>query len=566
MSMSIAQIKIVKKYNEICGVTSSRICIDAIRNPYEAHYFKDKYSSFYLAAIHTDESDRRKRLSNLDAEELQSLDDVEYELTNRNEFDIFCHQDIQSCLSIADIHFYNPQVQDGRYYFLSEQILKYIALMLHPGLITPTHIERCMQTAYVASYNSGCLSRQVGAVITGPDFSIKAVGWNEVPEGQVPCNLRCVEDYCNNKDFQSYSTFEIEDKAFESSLFSINEKTKESNLGGIAFSYCFKDIYNGITNAKNQVHTRALHAEENAFLQLSKNGGQGIKGGKLFSTASPCELCSKKAYQLGIKEIYYIDPYPGIATRHILSFGTENNPAVYLFYGAIGNAYMKLYMPRIPFKDELRLRVGFDCKKIIKQTSSDSDFTSGLKDFKTVYQKNCFIFKTRTDIQEITVAKLEALHDGIDKLSHKMYWTGSSFDGFQLKKCNREHTFEEIRGNGLPYQGIIKFASPLNVSDFVEWEIETNVKDTRRIMSPYYAHCVTVKTDMLEIEVRAPKGLISNVQTATYADLKMSKELEIERSALAPTEENEMQVFKISINKPNLMYSYCIEWEFNIEQ
>ena len=71
---------------------------------------------------------------------------------------------------------------------LSEQLMKYLALILQPGLVAPTHIERCMQLAFNAKYNSGCLSRQVGAVITGEDFSVRAVGWNDVPKGQVPCN------------------------------------------------------------------------------------------------------------------------------------------------------------------------------------------------------------------------------------------------------------------------------------------------------------------------------------------------------------------------------------------
>ena len=70
----------------------------------------------------------------------------------------------------------------------------------------------------------------------------------------------------------------------------------------------FKDIYTTAAKEyKNQVHTRSLHAEENAFLQLAKYGTQGIQNGVLFTTASCCELCAKKAYQLGIKKIYYID-------------------------------------------------------------------------------------------------------------------------------------------------------------------------------------------------------------------------------------------------------------------
>ena len=104
--------------------------------------------------------------------------------------------------------------------------------------------------------------------------------------------------------------------------------------------------------SNNQVHTRSLHAEENAFLQITKYGGRGVIGGNLFTTASPCELCSKKAYQLGIKNIYYIDPYPGIATNHILEGGSLN-PNLKLFYGAIGKAFHKLYTPIVPYKDEM---------------------------------------------------------------------------------------------------------------------------------------------------------------------------------------------------------------------
>lgn len=72
----------------------------------------------------------------------------------------------------------------------------------------------------------------------------------------------------------------------------------------------------------------------------------------MFTTASPCELCAKKAYQLGISKIVFIDPYPGIASSHILSSG-ENSPELSLFRGAVGSAFHKLYQPFMPFKDEL---------------------------------------------------------------------------------------------------------------------------------------------------------------------------------------------------------------------
>ena len=150
------------------------------------------------------------------------------------------------------------------------------------------------------------------------------------------------------------------------------QKTKmlKKSRGGRCYAYCFKDVYNALKGEKNQVYTRALHAEENAFLQIAKYGGAEIQGGKLFSTASPCELCSKKAYQLGITEIYYIDPYPGISKKHILSFGTTDNPEMILFQGAIGNAYISLYSPRLPYKDELEILTDFKVKNVVHKAST----------------------------------------------------------------------------------------------------------------------------------------------------------------------------------------------------
>lgn len=335
----------------------TRVCIDALRNSIEIQYFRDRYRAFYVFAVNTENEDRQNRLQ-LNKKEMQTLDEIEYPHNNS----VFYHQNIQACLEISDIYLYNPHVSNYKYYELSEQIIKYIALILQPGLVAPTSIERCMQLAFNAKYNSGCLSRQVGAVVTGDDFAIRSVGWNDVPKGQIPCNLRCVEDYCRNKDDATFSEYELNNELFYEAMQSINGALKQSrdkqNKSGKYYAYCFKDIYNGLKKEKNQVYTRALHAEENAFLQIAKYGGSKIRGGKLFTTSSPCELCSKKAYQLGIKEIYYIDPYPGISKSHILSFGKNDNPKMILFQGAIGNAYISLYAPRMPYKDEIALLTG----------------------------------------------------------------------------------------------------------------------------------------------------------------------------------------------------------------
>jgi dCMP deaminase len=153
-------------------------------------------------------------------------------------------------------------------------------------------------------------------------------------------------------DVTAYSEFEKTDGKYLTHFTVRSKRFSIVSEQGRSAAFCFKSEYNAYTKEKNQVHTRSLHAEENAFLQMAKYGSVGIEGGFLFTTASPCELCSKKAYQLGITEIYYIDPYPGIAFSHILRGGSKN-PSLILFSGAIGRAFHKLYSPIVPYKDEL---------------------------------------------------------------------------------------------------------------------------------------------------------------------------------------------------------------------
>ena len=335
---------------------STLIVIDAIRSPLEAIFFQDRYASFYLAAVSCADAERRQRLIALgySADKIALIDKEEYSARDLDDAATFSVQDIQGCLQRSDLYISNPQQDDlvSRFAVLANQVVRFVSLMKHPGLVAPTHVERCMQLAYTAKLNSGCISRQVGAAITDKNFSIQAIGWNDVPYGQVPCNLRDREDHLKGSDRSAFSEYERTDKNFIARMQAKQARYIPIKKTGRTASYCFKDEYNDLTGKKNQVHTRSLHAEENAFLQISKYGGRGIQGGMLFTTASPCELCSKKAYQLGISRIIYIDPYPGIAVSHILHGGVHN-PELILFSGAIGRAFHRLYTPVLPYKDEM---------------------------------------------------------------------------------------------------------------------------------------------------------------------------------------------------------------------
>ncbi len=365
-------VKILRRRNlkENNGV---QIVIDAFRNPYEINFFKDRYSNFYLFSINTNEEDRINRLSekNLSLKQIKLLDDTEYPRVKRDtETDIFSAQDIQRCIELSDVYLSNTKTLSHESNTLKQQLIKYVSLIMHPGIVQPTHLERCMQIAFNAKLNSGCISRQVGAVVTDEDYYVHGIGWNDCPKHQVSCNLRFIPNLINKTDDTAYSEFEKTDIEYRKYIESIiNDKHYNDNLNGLTMRWCFKDSYNSFKKEKNQIHTRALHAEENAFLQISKKGGMGIEDGYLFTTASPCELCSKKAYQLGIKKIYYIDPYPGISRRHILESGKVELKMV-LFEGAIGRAYTQFYSNIMNAKDEIELLSGFKFPKIPKQTTT----------------------------------------------------------------------------------------------------------------------------------------------------------------------------------------------------
>jgi len=336
------------------------VVIDAFRNPYEATFFKDRYSAFYLFAVNATDDERRNRLvkKGFSYEDIVALDKREYPSLENTIHD-FYQINIEKTIEIADVHINNFDSTSKNYSETKKQIIRYISLILHPGLVSPTPIERCMQIAYDSKLNSGCLSRQVGAAISDKEYNIISTGWNSTPGNQIPCNLRSLLSITRNdsEDKSGMSEFERTDDKYKVFLKNKTSSIDFSLLNGRNCSYCFKDAYNAYKKQKNQVYTRSIHAEEMAFLQAAKTGNPPVRGGALFTTASPCELCSKKACHTGISKIYYIDQYPGISYKHILNCGT-NPPEMIPFHGAIGRAYTQLYTQILPYKDELYMLLG----------------------------------------------------------------------------------------------------------------------------------------------------------------------------------------------------------------
>jgi dCMP deaminase len=188
---------------------------------------------------------------------------------------------------------------------------------------------------------SGCLSRQVGAAIIGPQGYVVGIGWNDPPDKQVPCALRVcgelsAEDQAHDRPFSEYERSE----AFRRRL--------ESRPPDEPF--CFRAELAAIKNKKEAEYTRALHAEENAFLQTAKVGGATVVGSTLYTTSSTCTLCAKKAYQLEVKRVIYIERYPDLAYEQTIMSGAIEI-RYEQFEGIAGSAFFALYSPLMPEKD-----------------------------------------------------------------------------------------------------------------------------------------------------------------------------------------------------------------------
>lgn len=396
-----------------------RIVIDSIKNPLEALYLRSRYSAFTLIAVSANEVLRKKWLSSrqltqqeisqldwneypdighkkymiiqnlidkenfgtLDSEELEnklseaikkekitqhvleywkSCDDIRREAYNSKQY-MFFLQDVGSCIQTADIYISNDAEEKVKH-SLTVSAIRTVMLLIFPGLLQPTPIERCMQIAYSAKHNSGCLSRQVGAVVTDNEFNILSLGWNDVPCGDISCSMKNMIDLCADQDRSAYTDYELNSPKFDEikSKYEFHAEDIKKVLQGLPLRYCFKSLEN--ENIKDPMRARAMHAEEKA-LNLC---GEHARGGFLFTTSSPCEMCSKNAKNHRISRIYYIEPYPGDAEYQYTQSGLPENRAQHILYtGAVGRAYTQMYSQIMPFKDIIKTLGAPECFKIV---------------------------------------------------------------------------------------------------------------------------------------------------------------------------------------------------------
>lgn len=136
-------------------------------------------------------------------------------------------------------------------------------------MIRPSWEEYFMDIARLVARRSTCLRRQVGAVVV-KEKNILATGYNGTPSGIAHCeDVGCLRQQL------------------------------------------------GIPSGERHELCRGLHAEQNAIIQAAKHG-INIGGSSLFTTHSPCLICSKMIINAGVERIVFLEGYPDTLSLEML--------------------------------------------------------------------------------------------------------------------------------------------------------------------------------------------------------------------------------------------------------
>lgn len=210
-------------------------------------------------------------------------------------------QQVSKVAATADYHIVNTlNLQE-----LEEEARRLTHLLLGYGLNQPTFHERFMHIAFSASNSSGCLSKQVGAAIVDATGHVLGVGYNDVPKAggglytlgsdDKRCyqmgDCRCINDTNKQERFEALQT-EI------CNAFAIEDQDR---LRQIIWKSQFKE---------STEYCRAVHAEMEALLSLTRNPGHSAIGSTIYVTTYPCHNCTKHILASGISKVVYIEPYP----------------------------------------------------------------------------------------------------------------------------------------------------------------------------------------------------------------------------------------------------------------
>ena len=308
-----------KVWGKIQADTTKSYIVDSIRNPSEVDFFRSIHTNFFLFGVFAEPETRWQRIKEkYDNDKREFEKDDERDSGEKEDYG----QRVTDTFRLSDIIILNrknmvPGNEDhiGFCHKLQEKI----DIIERRLSFKPTANETYMTMAYAASMRSSCIKRKVGSIIIDDCGNVFSSGYNEVPLLQRTCQQEynsCYRDKLK-ADFKQKLPRVLPDEGLIDSVYGI-----------------FKDSF------KILDYCRALHAEENAILNVARIGASvALKTATLYTTTYPCNLCANKIAKVNIKSVVYFEPYPMEEAKRIL---LENHITQTPFEGVTHNAYFKL--------------------------------------------------------------------------------------------------------------------------------------------------------------------------------------------------------------------------------
>jgi dCMP deaminase len=237
-------------------VADRNYVIDSVRHPAEVEALRALTGRFRLLWVEADEAIRHERIRERarpgDPRTLAELRRLEGQELGSDDP---AAQQLLAVRELADLTVRN----DGPLAALHQALQAILASSL--AFDRPSWDEYFMSIARVVASRSNCVKRKVAAVITR-DRRIISTGYNGTPRGTRNCN----EGGC--------------------------PRCNSFAEGGTRLDECL-----------------CSHGEENAITQAAFHG-VSVRGGTLYTTFSPCLMCTKMSINAGIEEVAYNASYP----------------------------------------------------------------------------------------------------------------------------------------------------------------------------------------------------------------------------------------------------------------
>lgn len=291
--------------------------VDSLKHPEEVRYLRRAFGpAFYLVGVVASDACRYRRLH-----ERKGFDADTFSIISSIDGDEKTEIGQKAIRTVIESDYFIENM-----YSTKDEIAtatsRFLRLVFQTSVVTPTVDEYGMGAAFLSSYRSACLSRQVGAAIFSSFGDLVATGTNDAPQfngGLYNCDSPQGDNRCWSKGAKCYNDAEKADIAHTLASEIVRSvpacADSADSLAEIILRSRVRELIE---------FSRAVHAEMDAIVAASRMGSAGLRGSTLYCTTYPCHNCAKHIIAAGIIRVVYLEPYEKSLARELHSDEIED--------------------------------------------------------------------------------------------------------------------------------------------------------------------------------------------------------------------------------------------------